>query len=136
MRRLRESRAARFEASRYMLGPCDMSRLALRHGDSEHRAAQAEADTRLRVELCGAVELWSRDIVKLGGRACGSAAWTGARARACGRAACACMGAPTSSASWSRTRSAAVRLETRARAHSTNKNKKYFFHMNIVYEYS
>ena len=35
-----------------------------------------------------------------GGRACRSAAWTGARARACGRAACACMGAPTSSASW------------------------------------
>ena len=35
-----------------------------------------------------------------GGRACGRAAWTGARARAWGRAACACMGAPTSSASW------------------------------------
>ena len=52
------------------------------------------------MELYGAVELWSRDIVKLGGGACGRAAWTGARARACARAACACMGAPTSSASW------------------------------------
>ena len=46
---------------------------------------------------CGAVE--SRHCQGYG-RACGSAAWIGARAHACGRAACVCMGAHTSNASW------------------------------------